>query len=77
MKVPDKSPFWECDVLPKNTVLCLQLGVCNSDHTLKGSMLMVRRVIPRRRPARSGRRSRACRARRQQSSTSIEVRRQK
>jgi hypothetical protein len=46
VKLGEKSPFWETDVIPENTIVYMQIGVCNAEQAAKGSMLKIKRVMP-------------------------------
>jgi len=46
VKMADQSPYWSTDVLPENTIVWMQVGVCNSDQAAKGNMLKIKRVMP-------------------------------
>jgi len=46
VKLSEGSPYWQTDVIPENTVVFVQVGVCNAEQALKGSMLKVKKIMP-------------------------------
>jgi len=46
VKLSEGSRYWGTDVIPENTVVFLQVGVCNAEQALKGSMLKVKKIMP-------------------------------
>jgi len=46
VKLAPDSELWAGDVIPENTVVWLQVGVCNSNQAMKGSLIKIKKVMP-------------------------------
>lgn len=46
VKLAPDSALWTGDVIPENTVVWLQVGVCNSNQAMKGSLIKIKKLMP-------------------------------